>query len=108
VIGGDREEQRPDHRDADRAAELLHRVQHARRGADLVVVDAGQHEVEQRGEHPEGEAFIAEMRRYFSSLPVDRFPHIVALAVPLTTNDSPDARFEFGLDALVRGIDSMK
>jgi AcrR family transcriptional regulator len=56
----------------------------------------------------EGEAFIAEMRRYFSSLPVDRFPHIVALAVPLTTNDSPDARFEFGLDALVRGIESMK
>jgi AcrR family transcriptional regulator len=55
----------------------------------------------------EGEAFIAEMRRYFSSLPVDRFPHIVALAVPLTTNDSPDARFEFGLDALVRGIASM-
>jgi len=56
----------------------------------------------------EGEAFIAEMRRYFSSLPVDRFPHIVALAVPLTTNDSPDARFEFGLDALVRGIDAMR
>jgi len=55
----------------------------------------------------EGEAFIAEMRRYFSSLPVDRFPHVVALAVPLTTNDSPDARFEFGLDALVRGIATM-
>jgi AcrR family transcriptional regulator len=55
----------------------------------------------------EGAAFIAEMRRYFSSLPVDRFPHIVALAVPLTTNESPDARFEFGLDALVRGIASM-
>ena len=56
----------------------------------------------------EGEAFIAEMRRYFSSLPVDRFPHVVALAVPLTTNDSPDARFEFGLDALVRGIETMR
>lgn len=56
----------------------------------------------------EGEAFIAEMRRYFSSLPADRFPHVVALAVPLTTNDSPDARFEFGLDALVRGIETMR
>ena len=56
----------------------------------------------------EGEAFIAELRRYFSSLPADRFPHIVALAVPLTTNDSPDARFEFGLDALVRGIETMR
>jgi AcrR family transcriptional regulator len=56
----------------------------------------------------EGEAFIAEMRRYFSSLPVDRFPHIVALAVPLTTNEGPDDRFEFGLDALVRGIETMR
>ena len=48
------------------------------------------------------------MRRYFSSLPVDRFPHIVALAVPLTTNESSDARFEFGLDAVVRGIEAMR
>ena len=48
---GDREEHRPDHRDADRAAELLHRVQHAGRRADLVVLDAREHEVEQRREH---------------------------------------------------------
>jgi AcrR family transcriptional regulator len=54
-----------------------------------------------------GEEYIMELRRYWSSLPADRFPHIVALAVPLTTNDGPDDRFEFGLDALVRGIESM-
>jgi hypothetical protein len=28
--------------------------------------------------------------------------------VPLTTEDEPDARFQFGLDALVRGIETMK
>jgi hypothetical protein len=27
--------------------------------------------------------------------------------VPLTTNEGPDDRFEFGLDALVRGIATM-
>jgi hypothetical protein len=29
------------------------------------------------------------------------------MAVPLTTMEGPDDRFEFGLDALVRGIESM-
>ena len=48
------------------------------------------------------------MRRYWQSLPVDRFPHIVALAVPLTSQDEEDDRFEFGLDALIRGIETMK
>ena len=55
-----------------------------------------------------GAQYIAEMRQYFASLPVDRFPHIVAMAVPLTDEAEPDARFEFGLDALVRGIETMK
>ena len=55
-----------------------------------------------------GEQYIAELRQYFASLPVDRFPHIVAMAVPLTSEATPDARFEFGLDALVRGIETMK
>lgn len=52
--------------------------------------------------------YIAELRRYFASLPVDRFPHVVAMAVPLTEEAKPDARFEFGLDALVRGMETMK
>ncbi len=55
-----------------------------------------------------GAWFVAEMRRYWQSLPVDRFPHIVALAVPLTSQDEEDDRFEFGLDALIRGIETMK
>ena len=54
-----------------------------------------------------GAEYIAELRRYFSSLPADRFPHIVALAGPLTSGEGDD-RFEFGLDALVRGIASMR
>ena len=41
----------PEHGHAERAAELLDRVQRARRRADLVVVDAGQDDVEQRREH---------------------------------------------------------
>jgi AcrR family transcriptional regulator len=55
----------------------------------------------------EGAAYIAELRRYFASLPAERFPHIVALAVPLTTTAEEDGRFEFGLDALVRGLATM-
>jgi hypothetical protein len=35
-----------------------------------------------------------------ASLPADRFPHIVAMAVPLPE----EARLEFWLDALVRGM----
>jgi AcrR family transcriptional regulator len=56
----------------------------------------------------DGAEYIAELRRYFAALPVARFPHIVALAVPLTTTAEEDGRFEFGLDALVRGIDAMR
>ncbi|WP_270044762.1 TetR/AcrR family transcriptional regulator [Solirubrobacter ginsenosidimutans] len=60
-------------------------------------------------DNPEtAEQYIADLRRYWQALPVDRFPHIVALAVPLTSEVEPDARFEFGLDALVRGIETMK
>jgi AcrR family transcriptional regulator len=54
----------------------------------------------------EGAEFIAELRRYYEALPPDRFPNFVALAGPLTSGDGDD-RFEFGLDALVRGIEAM-
>jgi AcrR family transcriptional regulator len=50
--------------------------------------------------------FIAELQAFFRALPADRFPNFVALAEPLTTGGG-DERFEFGLDALVRGIESM-
>jgi AcrR family transcriptional regulator len=50
-------------------------------------------------------AFHEELREFFAGLPADRFPHLVALAGPLTAEDG-DHRFEFGLDLLVRGIAS--
>jgi len=52
--------------------------------------------------------WLAEMRAYLESLPADRFPTLRAMAVPLTTTETADARFEFGLEALVRGIESMR
>jgi AcrR family transcriptional regulator len=51
--------------------------------------------------------FIEEMRRYFASLPADRFPHVVALAGPLTGGSGGGERFEFGLEVLVRGLAAM-
>ena len=44
-----------------------------------------------------------QMRQYFSSLPPDRFPNIVALADPMTAGGG-DERLEFGLDLLVSGL----
>jgi AcrR family transcriptional regulator len=43
------------------------------------------------------------IREHFASLPVERFPNIVAL-VPAMFAGSADDRFEFGLDLLVRGL----
>jgi hypothetical protein len=53
-----------------------------------------------------GTDFIAELQAFFRALPADRFPNFVALAEPLTSG-AGDERFEFRLDALVRGIESM-
>jgi AcrR family transcriptional regulator len=61
-----------------------------------------------RGVPAPEDQWVEQMRRYWKSLPPDRFPHIVRLADPLTSQDTEDERFEFGLDALVRGIESMK
>lgn len=47
--------------------------------------------------------FITETRRYFASLPSERFPNTVALAEELTRGDR-DERFEFGLEILLRGL----
>ncbi len=51
--------------------------------------------------------YIDEMRRYFASLPPQRFPNVVSLAGPLTAGSEGDERFEFGLDVLVRGLATM-
>src|ERR1700729_1298207 len=52
-------------------------------------------------------AYITDMRRYFASLPAQRFPNLVSLAGPLTSGDG-DERFEFGLEVLVRGLAAMR
>jgi AcrR family transcriptional regulator len=51
--------------------------------------------------------YAVELRNYWRALPRARFPHVVAMADILTDDDEDDQRFEFGLDALVRGIESM-
>ena len=49
------------------------------------------------------EAYVAELQAYFTSLPAERYPHLVALVGPLMANEGDD-RFEFGLDVLVAGL----
>ena len=43
------------------------------------------------------------IRTFIESLPVDRFPNLVAVAGPMVTGGGAE-RFEFGLDILVAGI----
>ena len=50
--------------------------------------------------------FIDQLRGYFESLPADQFPNLNGLADVLTRNEG-DERFEFGLDLLVRGLQSL-
>jgi AcrR family transcriptional regulator len=59
---------------------------------------------------PTGEPLAAEQigamfRDYLQSLPTTQFPHVHRAAGLLFTGDA-DARFEFGMEVLVRGIDS--
>ena len=52
------------------------------------------------------EAYQRELSEFFSSLPADRFPTLVSLVPALMGDEEDDgsARFEFGLDVLVRGL----
>ncbi len=52
------------------------------------------------------EQFTGNLRKWFSGLPADRFPHLVALAGPLTSG-GPDERFEFGVQVIVNGLASL-
>jgi TetR/AcrR family tetracycline transcriptional repressor len=49
-------------------------------------------------------AVFAKLRRQLAALPPEVYPNSVALANDLTS-DNPDARFEFGLDLLVVGLE---
>lgn len=53
------------------------------------------------------QAYVGDLRRYFASLPRERFPNVVSLAEPLTAGGEGDERFEFGLEVLVRGLSAM-
>ncbi len=52
---------------------------------------------------------MGEVRDYLASLPVDRFPHVVALAGQIVSTDEDGYdRFELGLEIIVRGIASYR
>jgi AcrR family transcriptional regulator len=77
-------------------------------GADLLGLYVGAIAYEESMIEPELSAdpewiaqFVGQLRSYFEQLPRDRFPHVVALAGPLTSSAD---RFEFGLDVIVRGL----
>lgn len=55
------------------------------------------------GEELPPEQIIAMLRDYWSSLPPALFPHTLALMDELFAG-SPEERFEFGLDVLIRGL----
>lgn len=46
---------------------------------------------------------IQAMAEYFSQLPADRFPNVLAVG-PALTEGGADERFEFGLELLIRGL----
>jgi hypothetical protein len=52
------------------------------------------------------EEYHRELESYLSSLPADRFPTLLSLIPALMGDPEEDgeARFEFGLDVLVRGL----
>jgi hypothetical protein len=45
------------------------------------------------------------VRRQFETLPEDEYPIAVALAGHLTDPDDAEGRFEFGLEALLDGLE---
>ncbi len=49
--------------------------------------------------------YIKQVQEYFAALPPDRYPNLVDMVDELTA-EGGEARFEFGLDLLVRGIAS--
>ena len=56
------------------------------------------------GEEASPEDVLDTIRGYLASLPVERFPNLVALANDITGGDM-DERFEFGLDLLLDGLE---
>jgi AcrR family transcriptional regulator len=59
------------------------------------------------GEDLPPEEVLAMLGEYWASLPQDRFPHTLALG-DLLFEGGPDDRFEFGLDVLIGGLESLR
>ncbi len=50
-------------------------------------------------------AYFEQIEAYFRAAPAERFPTLAGLVTELTSpDDSPDARFEFGLEVIVQGL----
>jgi len=58
------------------------------------------------GEDLAPEQIVGMIREYLLALPAERFPHTLAAIDLLLGAGPPDARFEFGLDVLIRGLAS--
>ncbi|MGB0091037.1 MAG: TetR/AcrR family transcriptional regulator [Solirubrobacteraceae bacterium] len=70
------------------------------------VASAVEHAIERRpilpGHKSPDKDYAGAARELFLSLPSDRYPNLNRMAVTMTTGGSPE-RFEFGLNALIRG-----
>jgi hypothetical protein len=54
----------------------------------------------------EVEQYFEEVHAFYSSLPADRFPVLASIADDMVGFDA-DARLQFGLDALVAGLEAV-
>jgi AcrR family transcriptional regulator len=51
--------------------------------------------------------YFERVGAYFRAAPADRFPALAGLVDELMSEDGPDARFEFGLDVIVKGLSAL-
>jgi AcrR family transcriptional regulator len=73
--------------------------------ADMFALYVGAFAYEESLSH-EGQATPEQIGEYFRSLPPEQFPTLTSLADELVAGDL-DARFEFAIELLVRGLEAM-
>jgi hypothetical protein len=73
--------------------------------ADMFALYVGAFAYEESLSH-EGQASPEQIGEYFRSLPPEQFPTLHGLADELVAGDL-DARFEFAIELLVRGLEAM-
>jgi AcrR family transcriptional regulator len=74
--------------------------------ADMFALYVGAFAYEESLRSDEEHASAEQIGAYWASLPPEQFPTITRLAPDLVAGDS-DARFEFAIDLLVRGLEAM-